>query len=440
MENQEFIKNRDPMEYLKIFFRRKWFFIAPVFLGLVISVIACSLLPPTYESSTVILVQEEKILNPLIQGLAVSTPVAARMQTLRELVLSWDSLANLIKRLNLAKSITSQTQYEALVSALRKDIFVSMRGPNLIRLSYRGATPETTLAVAKALTDNLIEENMRSQTKETDVAINFIKEQLQVYKRKIKEAQVADMQDNLDRLLMDSTDAHPMVKDLKDKINSAKKELETDTYEVTAQDKPIANPIYENIKQEIEKLSSSDPTASAAGSSLAYALNSNDSDKDPNVAIYKLMLMDKLDSVMARDIGVNENIYNMLLQKLETAKITQRLEASKEGTRYNIIDPPRMPLKPVKPNKIMVIFLGLFLGSFAGSGLVLTREFMDHSIIDIEDAKANLDLPILGAISRLITQDQVDKERISKKRIIITFVVLGVLAIMAVMLYTLFLR
>ncbi len=45
------------------------------------------------------------------------------------------------------------------------------------------------------------------------------------------------------------------------------------------------------------------------------------------------MVMDKIDTVMARDVNVNEAIYNNLLQRLETAKITQRLQSSKEGTQ-----------------------------------------------------------------------------------------------------------
>ena len=46
---------------------------------------------------------------------------------------------------------------------------------------------------------------------------------------------------------------------------------------------------------------------------------------------------------MARDANVNETIYNTLLQRLETAKITQRLQSSQEGTKYTIIDPPARP-------------------------------------------------------------------------------------------------
>ena len=434
MENQEFIKYHSPAEYLKVFFRRKWLFITPIFAGFVLSVIACFVIPPAYESSTVILVEEEKILNPLIQGLAVSTPVAQRMRTLKEQILGWDSLVTLTDKLNLAKNIDNQPGYEKLITGLRKDISVTMRGTNLIKIAYVGSNPQKTHLIAKTLTDIFIQQNMRSQTKETDVAIVFIKEQLEVYKRKIKESEVAKLEEQLKGLLADSTEQHPLVRELRQKIANAKKQVETGDYQVSGTEQPIASPVYDVLKQELDKITNQDSgiTGSATGAGITNGASADSS--NPNADMYKIMLMDKLDSVLARDMRVNENIYNLLLQKLETAKITQRLEESKEGTRYTIIDPPRLPLRPTKPNKVLVIFLGLFLGTCSGTGLVLAKEFTDHSFLDIEDAKNTLDFPVLGAISRLTTQDEIEKEKYRQKKLIRIALISSAVLIFIVML------
>jgi capsular polysaccharide biosynthesis protein len=126
----------------------------------------------------------------------------------------------------------------------------------------------------------------------------------------------------------------------------------------------------------------------------------------------------------------------MLLQRLETAKITQRLEASKQGTRYTIIDPPRLPLQPTKP-RIIFVFIGLFLGGGAGVGLVFAREFLDQSFLDIEDAKENLDMPVLGAISRITTQEEIRREKEKKIISVITVLVSSTVLIIAAVLYSL---
>lgn len=62
--------------------------------------------------------------------------------------------------------------------------------------------------------------------------------------------------------------------------------------------------------------------------------------------------------------------------------------------------------------------MGLFMGAVSGAGLVFGREFMDQSILDLSDAKQALELPILGAISRITTQEEIDKERGKKKKLI----------------------
>jgi hypothetical protein len=82
--------------------------------------------------------------------------------------------------------------------------------------------------------------------------------------------------------------------------------------------------------------------------------------------------------------------------------------------------------------------MGLFLGASAGVGFVFAKEFMDQSFLDIEDAKQSLELPVLGAISRITTQEEIDKERLKKKTYIITVVVSSVVLILIVMLMSFF--
>jgi capsular polysaccharide biosynthesis protein len=430
MENQGLAKYQNPLAYLKLFFRRKWFFITPLFIGLVLGIVAAFITPPNYESYTLILVEEQRTLNPLIQDLAVSTSVVQRLQMIREQILGWNNLVDLAKKLNLAKNIQNQVQFEDLINNLKKKIDVNMRTQNIIRLAYKSKDPQEALLLVKNLTDTFIEENMRTVTKETDVAIEFLKEQLQVYKRKLKESEIADLEEQLKKLSLDSTEAHPLVRELKQKIALANRELDSGEYKVAESEKPVTKQMRESLKQELDKITGQESTSGAS----SYALNVEGS--DPNTTLYKMFLMDKLDSSMARDIQVNEQIYNMLLQRLETAKITQRLEASKQGTRYTIIDPPRLPLRPSKP-KILVVLIGIFLGGAGGVGLVFGREFIDQSFLDIEDAKQNLDMPILGAISRITTQEEIQREKDKKITLIITGLISSAVLIIAAFLYSL---
>jgi len=397
-----------PLNYLKIFFRRKELLIIPTFIGLVLGVCVSLLLPKEYQSSTIILVEEGKTDNPLFDRLAVSTTVQQRLTGIKESILGWNSLVELIKRLNLDKDVKTKYEYERLIQKLRQTIKIRMRGENIIGLSYEGRDPEITQKVVENITSIFVERNVQKQDQETADAIKFIEEQLRIYQGKIKSAEIAQLEEQLTTLLVDSTENHPNVKRLREQINSKKEELRkenleyTETINLSAQ---TTSPIIDEIKKALDSLESTTPQKSDE--------QSNPSVKETD--IYKVMLIDKLDNVMARDVKVNEQIYNMLLQRLETARITQRLQSSKEGTKYTVLDPPRVPLKPFKPNKVVVAIVGLVLGSILGGIFVIAVEFLDKSFLDVEEAKNFFGVPLLGAISKITTEAILRHEREQKR-------------------------
>jgi uncharacterized protein involved in exopolysaccharide biosynthesis len=429
METPEAGKYRNPTDYFKVIFRRKKLIIIPAYIGLIAGIVACLLMPPTFESSTIILVEEEKIINPLIQNLAISTSANQRIASIREIILGWNSLVDLARKLGLDRKVSNQQAFENLILGLRKNIRVGMRPPNVIVITYYGKTPQETQLVAKTLTEVLVERNVKTQTKETDVAITFITEQLAIYKRKIKESEIADLEDQLKALLVDSTDEHPLVKELRGKIATAEKELNSGEYVV----KGVAPSVNASTKEALEK--ELDRVLQQQGEGPTGGLLAQ---PDTGASIYKLMLMDKVDTAKARDISVNQTIYNMLLQRLETAKITQRLETSREGTRYTVLDPARLPLSPVKPNKLLVIFIGLFAGLASGAGLAFMSEFMDQSVLDVEDAKLSFPLPLLGAIPRITTLEEITAERSRMMTATVIATISGVILVVAALLIALF--
>ena len=406
-------KNNLPiLNYLKVFFRRKNTVIILAFFGMVAGVCIGMLLPRQYQSETIILVEEGKTDNPLFDKLAVSTTVEQRLETIRESMLGWNSLVTLVERLDLDKDVTNKMEFEKLIASLRKRLSIRMKAHNIIDLTYTGFDPVQTQAVVENITDIFINRNKEIQDRETTDAIAFIEEQLKVYKGKIKSAEIAKLQEQLDELLIDSTEKHPLVKELSEKIKLKKEELRRENLQYTEAETlklESDKPIISSIKSALTKLESKAPVQDKVR---------------PEGELYKVMLIDKLENVLARDAAVNEGIYNMLLQRLETAKITQRLQASKEGAKYTILDPPRVPLAPISPNRLLIAVSGLILGLVIGLSWVFAMEFLDKSFIDVEDAKEFLGVPLLGAISKIETEDTV-KESLGRTRWIysISFIV-----------------
>jgi len=395
--------------YLRMFFRRKWMLIIPAFVGLILGICFSIMLPKKYKSNTTILVQEGKSDNPLFSNIAVASTMIQRTQEIRETILGWDSLVKLVKRLNLAQNVKTNIEFERLIFNLRKDIVLELRDANIIDLSYVSDDPLKAQAVVQNVTDIFIERNVTIQNKETSDAIKFIEEQLHVYLGKIKSAEIADLKDKLNTLLVDSTEEHPMVKELRAQINQKMAELKKQNLEYSEDAKLSAdstNPMVDQIQKTLDSI---------GGNKTAEDSAKADESADDNKDLYKVVLLDKLDNVMARDVNVNETIYNTLLQRLETAKITQRLQSSQEGTKYTVIDPPRVPLVPTEPNVPLVIFIGLFLGLAAGAGMIFMSEFLDRSFLDVQEASQFLGVPLLGAISKINTVESLHEVKEKNK-------------------------
>lgn len=294
METQPLLEKK-PIDYLKIIFRRKWLIIIPVVIGIIGGVIAANTLPKVYMASTLILVEEGRIINPLIKDLAVSTSTAQRLAVLREQILGWDRMKQLISSLNLAKDVKTQLQFEGLVKGLRNSIKVGLRNNSLIHIYYEGEDPVQTQNIVKTITDIFISENLRQQNMETDNAIAFINDQLALYQKKVKQSEISAMEEKLNTLLLDSTEKHPMVIELRGEIQAAKDELEKGDYNINENMVAGSDAELKTLKEELsqmrEELATSSIDAADGG------VNRTKLSSATNEKLYKLLLLERIDKV-----------------------------------------------------------------------------------------------------------------------------------------------
>ena len=131
-----------------------------------------------YRAETVLLVEDDQILNPLIAGLAISPSVYARMRTMREELLSWQRLMLLIEKLDLAKKDITPIEFEKLIKELRDNIAIKFRGSELITVSFEGPDPRKAQDIVQTLADIIVEGNLTSSSLEANSAIQFLEEQL----------------------------------------------------------------------------------------------------------------------------------------------------------------------------------------------------------------------------------------------------------------------
>ena len=114
--------------------------------------------------------------------------------------------------------------------------------------------------------------------------------------------------------------------------------------------------------------------------------------------------------------------FDDLMKKTMEAKTAQGLEKERMGERFTIIDPARLPEKPVKPNVPAILLIGLFLGVGVGVGTAALQEHNDLSIWDPKMLAAVTSLPVLVAIPEIITE----KDILGRKKRRKTFLIIAV--------------
>ncbi|OQW33583.1 MAG: hypothetical protein A4E19_04145 [Nitrospira sp. SG-bin1] len=84
--------------------------------------------------------------------------------------------------------------------------------------------------------------------------------------------------------------------------------------------------------------------------------------------------------VLIRDRDTSGQKYQDIRSRLLEAKVAEGLEVQRKGERFSLIDPPGLPEKPYKPNRVAIVLLGFILAIGGGVGLGAAAESLDHSI------------------------------------------------------------
>lgn len=106
---------------------------------------------------------------------------------------------------------------------------------------------------------------------------------------------------------------------------------------------------------------------------------------------------------MMRDYETSSIKYQEITQKLMAAQVSQTLESEQKGERFSLIEPPLVPEKPAKPNRLAIALLGSMLAFAGGIGATAVAEALDPAIYGRAALTALTGLPPLAVIPEIIT-------------------------------------
>jgi uncharacterized protein involved in exopolysaccharide biosynthesis len=113
---------------------------------------------------------------------------------------------------------------------------------------------------------------------------------------------------------------------------------------------------------------------------------------------------------LVRDREHARQKYDEFEAKRHRSTVSMDLERRKQGETLELLDAPSSPVAPTKPQRAMIIPIGIVAGLVLGAILVALREVKDTSLKNLKDARLYTQLSILGSIP-LLENDVVVQRR-----------------------------
>ena len=133
-------------------------------------------------------------------------------------------------------------------------------------------------------------------------------------------------------------------------------------------------------------------------------------------------------SKISRTYDITLKKYQDLLAKGLESQLSENMEKTQKGEQFQIVDRANFPVKPVSPDRRMIVILvGLLIGLGGGFGLAFAWDFLDTSFRVSEEIRTFVDVPLLATIPALVTRGSVLERRRAQRLLVLTSI--GALAV-----------
>ncbi len=225
------------------------------------------------------------------------------------------------------------------------------------------------------------------------------------------DARIRDNKHQLDELLLRYTDHHPEVIAMKDTIQRLEEQRRAELGGVRQTNGARSESSSVPVDPVIQSLQIALNTADVE----VAALQSQAQQSDARVAELRRVVTTgpEVEAELVRlnrDYGVNKTQYEALLQRLATARLSNEADRS-EDRRFKILEPPRAPLQPSSPNRMLFLLGILAVAAVLGIGVAMVRSLTQPVFFSKHALAAATGLTVIGVVSRSRSPDVLAKQR-----------------------------
>jgi polysaccharide biosynthesis transport protein len=438
-------------KYLQLIIRRKVLFAMLALLIMTCMFILSYALPRKYEATSTVFI-EKNVISELVKGITVTPSMEDSIRVLTYAITSRTILSKVVDSLDMNVSGKNTADTDAIITRLQRNTTVKVKDKDLFTISFTDKDPRMAKDFVNTLIRIYIEQSTSSKRGESYGATQFLSEQIDTFRTKMEQAEaraneykrdnggiigidegklfeeinvaqqklydlelrrrqlegmrqftrktsdplqvkLASLQKRLDELRVEYTDNYPEVTRVKSDIETVREQM-----------KVRSGGGYQHLEpQELEKIESEVAALKASESSLRRYIATNQG------------LLRRLPTAKAglekleMERNNQKNIYDQLYARHGQSEVSKQMEVQDKSTTFRIVDAATLPKKPVSPNRLKIMLMGI-LGGIAGSFVaLLLLDQIDSTVKDVDFVKG-LGVPVLAVISRIHNQRDVDRQ------------------------------
>jgi len=501
--------------------RRRWQFLVPFFCGWALVWGASWLIPSTYRSGTLILVEQPSVPEKYVVS-NIDIDIQHQLDSITQQILSRTRLLRIIDSLGLYARERKNKSPDELVETMRKDIEIELSHGDDKKLSafniyYLNRDPKMAQAATAELANLFITENLEQRQKRSENTTSFLEDQLDQARAKLtaQEAklrvfkdqhlgelptqtqsnlqilaglqnQVQANQDSLNRAKQQNTYLESLINQYRAMASGSKPGETGGPVGLAAIDKELdqlkaqladltshytdKHPDVRKTREQIARVEATreriiadmnsranypspektvtaplDPK-SAPLLELESQLKANRleianreaeiKDEQKKINQYQARLnmapvMEQQFADITRDYEQSKTDYESLLAKKNQSEMSTDLEKTQQGEHFRMLDPPNLPVRPYKPNRLQLCGLGLLVGLVLGAGFTFGQEKLSGKIYSEREIKKLVPYDVIAEIPQIESLE----ERSSSRRgawiagaaavVIVGFILLG---------------
>lgn len=484
--------------------RWKWVVISCAMAGVAIAIVLCVVLPKSYRSSALILIENQKIPEDYVKGIGGAN-IEQRLTMIQQQVMSRTFLSQIVDEYKPYEGQVRREGIESAVETLRKMIKVETIGTpgswgksvESVSISFAHEDPTTAMKVTEKLAALFVEENSRVRAQLVTSVSAFLEQELQDAQKllEVKERAISEFKTRyvtelpeqkeanlrtLDRLQTELNTTTETIHSLTARQNLFEKTMtQSEQYEMNdrassqlispMRNQPVQDPLILRLSELQKQLATlmatykdTYPDVIALKEEIAELQvriteneslpKSRESQPDPSVGAGRLVdsplqkLASQMDElrlditnlkskearikrdmseiesrvertpsreqqlmILVRDYDNMQKNYQALLDKRLNAHVAENLEKRQQGEQIRVLDPANLPQKPEKPNRLLIMLLGLIGGSGLGVALALGIDQLNPTFKRREEVEVLPGIHVLATIPEfLIVSPQIN--------------------------------